>query len=140
MGTNIGMQLPVKVYILMIIGLGLAFASFSCQEKRFPSGRDTFESFGDGRFQIGTVADNILVLDDAKTRTTIVYGVKDYTKAGDRVFVLGTDGTYTILDFITGEYHHYRTISEAPQDTKKRLSKLSRNWYIEFKKKWKIGN
>lgn len=119
-------------HILLIL---LFLPLLGCQQEKYPSGRDTFKSFGDGRFQILRYGHISLHLHDGVTQKIIVDRVKDYTTNGDLAYFLAEDGMYTVLNFVTAEYHQYKTIAEAPIEHKKYLAKLGESWWIEFWKK-----
>ncbi len=112
----------------------LILSLLDCQPVKQPSGRDTFKSFGDGRFQILRYGHISLHLHDSVTQNSIVDRVKYYTTKGDVVYVLAEDGMYTVLNFVTTECHRYKSLADAPVEHKKYLAKLGESWWIEF---WK---
>lgn len=99
---------------------------YNCEKISYHSGRDAYASFGNGRFQIlrGYDVQRTLTLYDVEKQKTIVSRVRDHSKKQDKVFALGEDGIYTVLNYITGEYRQFNSINEAPAEIQIYLSKL----------------
>lgn len=110
------MRKPISIIIivaLFLIGLYL-FSTNGCEEKKHPSGRDTIESFGDGRFQILGPSDTKSLYDGEAqdmTKASIEDNVYKYKVKGDLVYVIGQRG-YTIVNYRTGEINQYKEINK----------------------------
>lgn len=114
-----------------VVGL-LLFATIpmGCGEsKRYPSGRDTVESFGDGTWQIGKTGGGPnyprkIHLINADTQENLVYDIADWRSEGDWVYLLGSDGKYAVLNFRTNVRGKYESIDQAPEEYRQNLRKL----------------
>lgn len=97
--------------VLLLLGVWLFFL-VGCEEKKHPSGRDTIESFGNGRYQIvGVVNKRVLVDLDRNIRPSVEDNVYKYKVRGDLVYVIGQRG-YTIVNYRTGEINQYKEINK----------------------------
>jgi hypothetical protein len=81
------------------IALALAIAMpylIGCEPERFPSGKDTVASFGDGRFQIlrGIAMDGPHALDlcDVENSELIASSIRDWRQKRGMVFTIDYDG------------------------------------------------
>jgi hypothetical protein len=98
----------------------------ACGEKKdYRPGRDTLDSFGNGRIERIKV-DNMKALYDHATRDTLVWKVMDWREVGDFVYVLGEDGKYTVLNYRTGVGETFGILSDVPPAYKAMASKLKR--------------
>jgi hypothetical protein len=95
-----------------------------CKQKKYHSGRDTVESFGDGRFEIGRLSGEKLVLGDAENRTAGFMDVYKYKTKGNWVFASSEEDTFAVLNYETGDYTMYKDINFVPDDYKKIFSKI----------------
>jgi hypothetical protein len=108
----------------------LAVAALGCGEpKKYPPGKDTVESFGDGTWSIGKTGGGPdyprkIHLHSAETQETLVYDITDWRRDGDWVYAIGADGRYAVLNFRTNVRGKYASIEEAPEEYRAGLRKL----------------
>lgn len=113
--------LPVLLCICIL------FLGTGCTPEKYPSGRDTVESFGDGTFQILRGPDRILSLrDESKPQyngRVIESNVLSYRRKGEFVYVIGESG-YTVLNYETGEVRKHTSLDELPDQEQKVFRKM----------------
>ena len=117
---------------LYVTGMLFAVLALGCGEpKKYPVGRDTVESFGDGTWSIGKTGGGpnrrLLFLHNRETQETLVKDVTDWRQEGDWVYAAGSDGQYAVLNFRTNVHGNYGSIEEAPKEHRGALSKLRPN-------------
>lgn len=97
----------IGLIILMLIVSFVIFTHILFQLLKDPylSGKDTVESFGDGRYQIIRVSDEkhqeILLLVDLKTNETIETQVYNKKEINNIVYLVSANG-YCVLDYKNG--------------------------------------
>ncbi len=109
------------LFVTILIGCG--------EPKRYPPGRDTVESFGDGTWAIGKTGGGPnyprkIHLINAETQENLVYDIADWRSEGDWVYLLGSDGKYAVLNFRTNVRGKYGSIDQAPEEYRQNLRKL----------------
>ena len=77
---------------MAVVSIACLLSILSCQGKKYPAGRDTFDSFGDGRFQI--LRRTVHVLFDSKAGVAVASPVQDYSTESDTVHILVRGGSY----------------------------------------------
>lgn len=103
----------------------IVFIGFSCTEQKYPSGRDTVESFGDGRFQILWAPSKIKALHDGQTQETIVKDVKIWSKEGEFLYIVGTgEQLFTVLNYTTADVQQFSVPDKIPDNYKRIYKKL----------------
>lgn len=90
-----------RAAVLSIAGTAI-LTLFGCEEQKYPSGRDTKESFGDGRFQILRSATPELELWDCESNTEVAGHVRNWTERGDCVFVVDFNGNCWKVKYRSG--------------------------------------
>lgn len=95
-----------------------------CKQKKYPSGRDTYKSFGDGKFQLLYASDDSLDLDDVGSQHTVIRHVYEYKAKGDLVFVSSEEDIFAVLNYKTGCCTTHNDINLFPEDHKNILSKI----------------
>ena len=123
---------PVVVMVAFLTG---------CGEQKYPSGRDTYRAFDDGRFDIGWFSDGMKSLTDGETGLTLLSNVYDYRRTREVLYFVGLFKESISLVVITrkdGAIHRYRTINEVGNpvwksqlkrlDPSKRLGNIAPLW------------
>lgn len=93
-------KILVITFVILIL-IGTVFSFTSCQELKYSPGRDTYELFGDGTYQILCAPDKTYVLHDCDNSNNIEEYIYRYRKISPLVYVVGKNG-YTILNYETG--------------------------------------
>lgn len=100
-----------------------------CGEQKYPTGRDTYRAFGDGRFQIGRVIGDEKPLMDVKTGFVLLSNVYDYRRTRDALYFVGSFGepvSYVVITLNDGSIHRFRRIDEVKEsDWKEQLARLN---------------
>ena len=129
--------------VALCFGLGLlgvtTFLLFGCvlllidgpprDEWGFVGGKDAVDSFGGGRWALvktGSRTDGTrrLHLSDRKALDMVVVDVTDWRQLAHKLFVLGRDGKYTVLDLRTGAVQRYEQAEDATEDDGRILNSL----------------
>lgn len=97
--------------IIIFIFIGTFFTIMSCQKLKYSPGRDTYELFGDGTYQILVGPYQIYSLYEYGNINAIEDDIYRYRKISSLLYVVGKNG-YTILNYETG-------ITEQNSDIKK---------------------
>ena len=95
----------LRMVVVSITGV-ILFSLFGCEEQKYPWGRDTEESFGNGRFQIlggstGVKPEEVLLYDN-ETRTIVVHFVENWTVMSEHVFLVDTNGKCWRVNYRSG--------------------------------------
>ncbi|MDP4268062.1 MAG: hypothetical protein Q8880_11575 [Bacteroidota bacterium] len=109
-----------KLFAIMIIML-IPLTLTSCIESnvKYPDGRDTVKSFGDGTYQFSYTDDKkYLILINVAVPTSIDDKVINYELIKDKLYVYGGIG-YTILDCETNMVRQYLTFEGYTENEKK---------------------
>lgn len=97
----------IKKIVIVMFMIAISFVIFAhillfALKDPYLSGKDTVESFGDGRYQIirvlGESHQEILLLIDLKTNTTIEKQIYNKKEINNIVYFVGANG-YCILDY-----------------------------------------
>ncbi|MGA1868530.1 MAG: hypothetical protein ACMUJM_08270 [bacterium] len=94
---------------------------------KYPSGRDTYRSFGDGQIQIAWISQTDKILYDVKNQKTLLDKIIKWKKRGKRVFLRGTlteRDKFLLIDLENNEITQYENINEIPDKYKKQFEKL----------------
>lgn len=93
---------------------------YGCKEMKYNSGRDTIESFGNGRFQIIRVDGERKTLYDLEKQRTIVYKAVNWKKSKDYVYILeGRNSTFVVLNLENGNVQRFHNTQEMSDDLNK---------------------
>ncbi|WP_418791463.1 hypothetical protein [Phosphitispora sp. TUW77] len=125
-----------KNYICLIILIFIVtiFALTRCdmQKEKYPSGKDTVESFEGGIYQIMRNPDRSLSFTNLDISTDIEKKIKDYKKTNNQLFIKGSIGytvfnlkTYTIKQYVTFEGYTDSEIQQYRQFFEPDIKKLS---------------
>ncbi|GIX01684.1 MAG: hypothetical protein KatS3mg112_0621 [Thermogutta sp.] len=112
---------------ILFVSLATALMTIvACEAQKYPWGRDTRDSFGDGRFQIGRFWDGeeyVLVLMDQEPLAGrgIVSNVRNWEARGNFVFVVDEAGKCWKLNFRTGELVSYERVRDVSDPEERRL-------------------
>ena len=106
--------------------LGIAaaalFTLFGCEQQKYPWGRDTVDSFGNGRFQIGRTP-TMLVLSD-REGSVVVNNVKNWKAKSGYVFLMDGNGKCWKVDYRTGEVLSFERANAVETPDRKVFEKL----------------
>lgn len=124
-----------SIIVWLMIADGLLLNLYSCEQQRYPRGRDTYAQFGNGRFSVGITYDyndhrKIYGLYDNEIMETIVSDVYSFRQDGYMVYAYGTkknNRIYVILNYASGKYIESRSVEQAPIEFRRNLSILSTN-------------
>ncbi len=107
----------------LIIGFAAFAIPFTgCSEtNKYPPGKDTVESFGDGTWSIvrtggGPKDPRKIHLHCSETHESLVRDIADWRQDGDWVFAVSEDGVYVILNFRTNFHTRYKNLEEFPTE------------------------
>lgn len=116
-----------EIFSLAQIGASvlLILAPLGCDNDKYPSGRDTVKSFGDGRFQIGRTP-SMLFLIDMATKDNIMLDVKKWESQGELVYLVNKEGMYTVLNYRTGYHKNYPRLDDVPPEHRSYCKRLTR--------------
>ena len=119
---------PWKAGLIAVAVLAVQLLLLSgCENERYPSGRDTRVSFGDGRFQIMRQSSGGMKLRDVSNTTDIgLNNLADWRQEGDWVYAVNKEGEYAVLNFRTAEFATYKSLEAIPQAHKKFCGELKR--------------
>lgn len=87
----------MKKIILIVVAAIIVGSLVECAlrpEIRYPSGKDTKESFGDGTYQIGTIhapTGYYDILDNSEYNNTIIPYVEQFHKTKEKAYVIGNE-------------------------------------------------
>jgi hypothetical protein len=120
----------LRAAVLSIAGAAF-FVLFGCEQQKYPWGRDTKDSFGNGRFQVGRVytghVGNLtpeLVLYDCERRAEVARRVHNWTVRGDYVFLVDDNGKCWKVDYRTGAVTSFEKADAAEAPDRKVFEKL----------------
>lgn len=88
------MKKEISFVLVLLLSVVCAVYIFSPQEQietKYPSGRDTRASFGDGTYQVQRLPDGNLVLYNCERRNNTLSVVTDFQRVGNKVYVVGAD-------------------------------------------------
>ena len=97
-------------------------------EKKYPGGRDTVASFGDGRFQIIRLPGG-RYLHDSETSQSITGNVREWIQDGDMVYLVNGDGEYVVLNHRMGSVSKFVSIDKVPPGDRDVCGKLNKNGF-----------
>jgi hypothetical protein len=127
----------VACAILLVSGCALCLLAFPGigEPKRYPGGRDTVESFGDGTWCIcktggGPDHPRQIHLHNCETQETLVQNIAAWRQDGNWVYAVGEDGEYAVLNFRTGFRGKYKRIVDAPKKHREGLRQLHSYWWF----------
>ncbi len=108
-----------RIFIICLLGF-LLINLVSCKELKYQWGRDTYDLFGDGTYQIDRVpnigsSEQIYALYDCSTLEDIEMDIYRYTHIEPYVYVVGASG-YTILNYQTGELIQKMKLEDLPKN------------------------
>jgi hypothetical protein len=115
--TRIGLACLLVVTLLAAVG-------GACGRKKHPTGRDTVESFGDGRFQVGHGARD-LGLYDSENQVFFLH-LRDWRKKGDLVYMVNKKGEYAVLNHVTGVMQTFPALRDVPIPYRAQCERLKR--------------
>jgi hypothetical protein len=93
----------------------LCWAALGCGDSvKYPSGRDTVASFGDGTWQIHKCGNRVLYSEE--TGETLLQDVADWREDGDWVYAVAWSGEIAVLNVRFHVWEKYRTVDDAPPE------------------------
>lgn len=105
-------------FILLVLFAG-------CRDVKYPSGRDTIKSFGDGRFQVLRVKGNKRTLYDVQQQQTIARSVEKWKVVENHICTLDhASGAFVVVDLKTGICRQYGNVENAPVELRSALEAL----------------
>ncbi len=113
-------HIALGLILCLLAGLCLP----GCERKKYPSGRDTIESFGDGRFQIGWVGESKGLSDGENELVDAIQYLCDWKKKGDWVYMVNVKGEYAVLNYRTAYYKKFKSFQDVPQPYREACEKL----------------
>lgn len=112
--------------IQIVVVILIFFPVTGCDNDKYPSGRDTVQSFGNGRFQIGRTPSMKFLIDMA-TKENITLDIRDWQNQGDWVYLVNEDGLYTVLNYRTGYYKNYPNLDSVSPEHRNFCRMLDRD-------------
>lgn len=119
----------LKLTIILILITCMCLILVACEKPKYPSGRDTFESFGDGTYQIYRGYIYIDQSDDSKSETrvyslenndsneTIENSVAYYLEIKQNIYIIGSEG-YTVVNYESDEIIQETLLENIPKEHK----------------------
>lgn len=108
-----------KIHVIFLICMlfSIVLLLFACQEskKKYPSGRDTYKAFGDGRFQICGDNESYVLIDNEAQDIIIDGDIYRYRRIKEHIYVVGQCG-YSVVNFESGEVIQSQNLSELPEE------------------------
>lgn len=95
-----------------------------CQQQKYPCGRDTKDSFGNGRFQVLRTPMGLVLCDNERSMPGVVYDVKDWKKISPHVFLVDDAGKCWKVNYESGEIKAYEDMEAADQSDRKVFHEL----------------
>lgn len=99
------------MHILLLSLTGVM--SFGCAEERFPIGRDTVKSFGDGQFQIMR-SGSVQFFLDCESQRSIAFDISDWRREGNVIYLREREGEFVRFDLSTLTEQRYTRIAAIP--------------------------
>lgn len=105
----------------LAFGIGsAALFVFGCAEQKYPWGRDTKDSFGDGRFQIVRASHpRRLVLFDCERNDPVVRHVKNWKAKSGYLFLIDDADKCWKVNYQTGAVASYEKVDAAEADDRR---------------------
>lgn len=94
--------------IVLLVCLSIIFVAVACKKTKYPSGKDTIESFGDGKFQISKTPSRFVLINE-KTNEFLESNIYRYKEIKPFVYIIGESG-YLILNYETGEIKKHKKV------------------------------
>lgn len=125
---------------MFVLGCMLLFLVEGCSKVKYPSGKDTVDSFGDGRFQIARLPGRKILVDE-ETKRTICVSVLKWKQRGDLVYLLTSDikwqdrgdwvdvqpgsaRQFVILNWSSGNFTEFDDLNQVPAEARKVFERL----------------
>ena len=104
-----------------------AFFVYGCESQEYPWGRDTKDSFGDGRFQILRASrPEELLLYDCERHYNVVRHVKNWKAKSGSVFLVNEAGRCWKVDYRTATVASFETPDAADEKDRELFQELLR--------------
>jgi hypothetical protein len=113
------------IIIIVIILIYLLYFIIILSDNNYTSGRDTIESFGNGRFQIIRISNEKKELSDLKELKTIESDIQVYYQTENRVYIIGNNG-YCILNCSEENYKQSKDLSDFAIEEQQIFNKLQK--------------
>jgi|tagenome__1003787_1003787.scaffolds.fasta_scaffold20931234_2 hypothetical protein len=114
----------MKKSMLMVLIICLITIVCGCsKDYKYPSGRDTIEIYGDGRYQIMRSGSSSKTLMNVETQEDIEQNVYKYKEIKPLVYVIGKKG-YTILNYKKNSIINYSNKGMIPMKQQKIFDKI----------------
>ncbi len=117
-----------RLYRIAFPFLFISLLFCSCQNNlKYPTGKDTIQAFGDGRFNIAYVGDEVMLCDSADPGpgAAIERDVKKFTES-PIVYTIGEKG-YTRVNVITGSIKQSKFLEEFDEDDQEIFRQLKQS-------------
>lgn len=88
------------------------------QEQRYPSGRDTVKSFGNGRYQVLHLPDDLEVLYDLQKQEDVVRSPLSWETRGNLAQITGNKGSIKVriqIDLRNNQIEELKTKQSQPE-------------------------
>jgi hypothetical protein len=112
----------LRAAVLSIAGAALLMLC-GCEEQKYPSGRDTKDSFGNGRFQVVRGPSRFSMC-DCERRVTVVDNVKNWKARAGYVFLVDANGKCWKVDYRSGAVTSFEKPDAAEAADRKIFEKL----------------
>ncbi|KNZ70399.1 hypothetical protein Tfer_0963 [Thermincola ferriacetica] len=116
-----------RYLIKFLLGFLLLGTIMGCQSYKYPAGRDTERLFGDGKYQILKVTDDVFSLNNVETAEPIESHVYKYKEINQFIYVIGRDNGYTVLNYETGQIKKSKELKNFNQSEREKFSKMQDN-------------
>lgn len=109
--------LPILTSIVVVLGV-----SGCASKENYPIGKDTYEAFGDGRFQILRMGTR-RTLYDMKARDTLLLKIESWRTEGNWIYAKGDNERFVLLNYRTGFINNYKSLDDVPAEFREHFLK-----------------
>lgn len=105
----------MKMRVLKAVVLLQTLLFLGCERPLYQSGRDTYRSFGNGRFQLMSGKEEIH-LHDFQTGLPLVENVTCWRKEKALLYLVADQGkSFYVVNYSTGECCRYQALAKIPE-------------------------
>ena len=97
----------------------------ACSRVKNPPGRDTIDTFGDGRYEILRSGTQGRIMYDSQTQTTISRDVIAWKRKGTLVYAISSDPErFILVDYTSGIVRKHERLEDVPLPEREVLERI----------------